>query len=83
VIAREATARHWSAFGATGVGLRDLDPGGKYKWRHDGEHHLFNPQSIHKLQHACRTNDFKLFGEYSAIINTRRSGGPRCAGSWS
>src|SRR4029078_3593092 len=60
-----------SAFGATGVGLRDLDPGGKYKWRHDGEHHLFNPQSIHKLQHACRTSDFKLFGEYSEIINTQ------------
>src|SRR5207247_3864038 len=32
---------------------------------------LFNPQSIHKLQHACRTNDFTLFGEYSALINTQ------------
>src|SRR5260221_13985832 len=71
VIGREATGRHWSAFGATGVGLRDLDPGGKYKWRYDGEHLLFNPQSIHKLQHACRTNDFTLFGEYSALINTQ------------
>ena len=71
VIAREATARHGSAFGATGASLRDLDPGGKYKWRYDGEHHLFNPQSIHKLQHACRTNDFKLFGEYSTLINTQ------------
>ncbi|HVR70448.1 MAG TPA: glutamate synthase large subunit [Vicinamibacteria bacterium] len=69
VIAREATARHWSAFGATGAAVRDLDAGGRYKWRHDGEHHLFNPQSIHKLQHACRTNDAKLFGEYSALIN--------------
>ena len=56
-------------FGATGDGLRDLDPGGKYKWRYDGEHHLFNPETIHKLQHACRTNDFKLFGEYSTLIN--------------
>jgi glutamate synthase (ferredoxin) len=69
VIAREATARHWSAFGRTGVGVRDLDPGGKYKWRHDGEHHLFNPQTIHKLQHACRTGDFRLFGEYTALVN--------------
>jgi glutamate synthase (ferredoxin) len=69
VIAREAVSRHWSAFGRTGVGIRDLDPGGRYKWRHDGEHHLFNPQTIHKLQHACRTGDFRLFTEYSALVN--------------
>jgi glutamate synthase (NADPH) large chain len=68
VVAREATARHWSAFGKAGA-LRDLDPGGRYKWRHDGEHHLFGPETIHKLQHACRTGDFRLFGEYAALVN--------------
>jgi glutamate synthase (NADPH/NADH) large chain len=69
VVAREATARHWAAFGTSGIKTHELDPGGKYKWRHDGEHHLFNPQTIHKLQHACRTNDFRLFQEFSALVN--------------
>ena len=41
-------------------------------------------RSIHKLQHACRTNDFKLFKRVQrSSSTTRRSGGPRCAGSWS
>jgi glutamate synthase (ferredoxin) len=69
VVAREATSRHWAAFGTTGISTHELDPGGKYKWRHDGEHHLFNPQTIHKLQHACRTNDFRLFQEFSTLVN--------------
>jgi glutamate synthase (NADPH) large chain len=69
VVAREATSRHWAAFGTTGISTHELDPGGRYKWRHDGEHHLFNPQTIHKLQHACRTNDFRLFQEFSTLVN--------------
>jgi len=69
VVAREATSRHWAAFGTSGIATHELDPGGKYKWRHDGEHHLFNPQTIHKLQHACRTNDFRLFQEFSSLVN--------------
>jgi glutamate synthase (NADPH) large chain len=69
VVAREATSRHWAAFGTSGISTHELDPGGKYKWRHDGEHHLFNPQTIHKLQHACRTNDFRLFQEFSTLVN--------------
>jgi glutamate synthase (NADPH/NADH) large chain len=69
VVAREATSRHWAAFGTAGIKTHELDPGGKYKWRHDGEHHLFNPQTIHKLQHACRTNDFRLFQEFSSLVN--------------
>ena len=69
VIAREASSRHWAAFGQGEGALGDLDTGGKYRWRHDGEHHLFNPETIHKLQHACRTGDFRLFQEYSTLIN--------------
>ena len=59
----------------------ELDAGGKYKWRHDGEHHLFNPETIHKLQHACRTNDYRLFKEYSAPRQRAGAdGAPPCAG---
>ena len=46
-----------------------LDAGGQYQWRHDGEFHLFNPQTVHKLQLACRTGSFKVFQEYSKLVN--------------
>jgi len=48
-----------------------LDAGGQYQWRDDGEFHLFNPQSIHKLQLACRLGSYKLFKEYSELINNQ------------
>ena len=46
-----------------------LDPGGFYQWRADGELHLFNPQTVHALQTACRNNDYKIFKNYSRLIN--------------
>ncbi len=69
VIAREALLRHEHAFPPIAVQGPTLDPGGHYQWRHDGEFHLFNPQTVHKLQLACRTGSFKTFKEYSASVN--------------
>src|SRR5690349_23670881 len=46
-------------------------PGGNYQWRVDGERHLFNPQTIHKLQYATRTNNYKVFKEYSGLVNAQ------------
>ena len=46
-----------------------LDAGGQYQWREDGEYHLFNPQTIHKLQTAVRTGNYKIFKEYSTLVN--------------
>jgi glutamate synthase (ferredoxin) len=67
-IAAEAEARHRRAFPAAEVnGL--LDAGGQYQWRDGGEYHLFNPQTIHKLQIACRTNSPKIYREYADLIN--------------
>jgi glutamate synthase (ferredoxin) len=68
VLAEEVLARHRHAFPdrpITGV----LDPGGQYQWRADGEYHLFNPQTIHKLQIACRLNSEKIYREYAGLIN--------------
>ena len=48
-----------------------LDAGGQYQWRDDGEFHLFNPQTIHKLQNACRTGNYKIFQEYAELINNQ------------
>jgi glutamate synthase domain-containing protein 2/glutamate synthase domain-containing protein 1/glutamate synthase domain-containing protein 3 len=69
VIAREVLLRHEHAFPPFPVNGRALDAGGQYQWRQDGEHHLFNPQSVHKLQLACRTGSFKVFKEYSSLVN--------------
>jgi glutamate synthase (ferredoxin) len=69
VIAKESKMRHDHAFPDRQVNGRTLDGGGQYQWRGDGELHLFNPQTIHKLQYACRSNDFKAFREYSELVN--------------
>ena len=69
VIAREARLRHDHAFPERQVNGRNLDDGGQYQWRGSGEVHLFNPQTIHKLQYACRSNDYRAFREYSRMID--------------
>jgi len=68
-IAREALMRHRHAFPEIQANGRTLDEGGQFQWRKDGEHHLFNPQTIHKLQLAARTNDYEVYKEYAALIN--------------
>jgi len=69
VIAQEAQTRHRAGFPLRGKHAEVLDPGGQYQWRANGEYHLFNPESIHKLQLAARTNNFKVFQEYAKEIN--------------
>jgi glutamate synthase (ferredoxin) len=46
-----------------------LGTGGVYQYRADGEPHLFNPETIHYLQAACRTGDYRLFKRYSELVN--------------
>jgi glutamate synthase (ferredoxin) len=69
VIAREVRARHQLAFPDRQVNGHVLEPGGQYQWRADGELHLFNPQTIHSLQEACRNGDYKAFKLYSSQVN--------------
>jgi glutamate synthase (ferredoxin) len=69
VIAEEVRQRHRHAFPDRSVNGATLDPGGQYQWRSDGEYHLFNPETIHKLQVAARTNNFNVFREYSELVN--------------
>jgi glutamate synthase (ferredoxin) len=68
VLAEEVLKRHSHAFPDRAVN-GTLDPGGQYQWRDGGEFHLFNPQTIHKLQIACRLNSEKIYREYAALIN--------------
>jgi glutamate synthase (ferredoxin) len=70
VIAAEARARHSHAFPDRPVN-GTLEAGGQYQWRDGGEFHLFNPQTIHKLQNACRTGSYKIFQEYAELVNNQ------------
>lgn len=68
-IYEEVRSRHRKAFPPRVNGVEVLDPGGVYQWRHDGEQHLFNPQTVHQLQIACRTGNYDFFQKYSATVN--------------
>ncbi|MFQ5829642.1 MAG: glutamate synthase large subunit [Candidatus Methylomirabilia bacterium] len=71
VIARESTLRHRRAFPERPIGKRDLDLGGEYQWRRDGEYHLFNPETVFKLQHATQNGQYRIFKEYTELVNNQ------------
>src|SRR5205085_245743 len=71
VIAAEVAARHRRAFPDRQLNGHTLDVGGQYQYRKEGEYHLFNPETVHKLQYACRANNYKVFKEYSALVNNQ------------
>ncbi len=68
-IAREALAKHNLAFSKKNTPVDRLPVGGIYQWKRKGEFHLFNPQTIHLLQHSTRTGDYSLFKKYSKLVN--------------
>src|ERR1700722_11554990 len=70
VIAEEALVRHRHAFPDRPMN-GTLEAGGQYQWRDSGEYHLFNPQTIHKLQNACRLGSYKIFQEYAELVNNQ------------
>jgi glutamate synthase (ferredoxin) len=69
VVAEEARRRHERAFGARPAGPVELDGGGEYQWRRDGEFHLFNPETVFKLQHATRTGQYAIFKDYTRLVD--------------
>jgi len=66
-ISEEVRRRHARAYGSTPS--NDLQSGGEYQWRRDGELHLFNPDTVFKLQHATRSGQYKIFKEYTALVD--------------
>ena len=48
---------------------RELEVGGEYQWRREGEYHLFNPDTVFKLQHATRTGQYTIFKEYTKLVD--------------
>jgi glutamate synthase (NADPH) large chain len=73
VIAREVAQRHHRAYprGGNEAAHRTLEVGGEYQWRREGEPHLFNPQTVFKLQHATRTRRYEIFKEYTSLVDSQ------------
>jgi len=69
VIAEEVRRRHARAFPERPVGEAELDWGGEYQWRRDGEHHMVNPDMIVKLQHSTRVGDYAAFKGYTRLCD--------------
>ncbi|MHB8456541.1 MAG: glutamate synthase large subunit, partial [Acidimicrobiales bacterium] len=70
-IAAEVAKRHERAF-KTAPGLPsqlEIGTGGEYQWRRDGEHHLFNPKTVFKLQHATRAKRYDVFKQYTTLVD--------------
>ncbi|GAA0638553.1 glutamate synthase large subunit [Kutzneria viridogrisea] len=70
-LAREVALRHRRAFPVDGVRAahRELETGGEYQWRREGEAHLFNPTTVFKLQHSTRSRRYEVFKEYTEAVN--------------
>jgi len=68
-IAKEILAKHELAFAKKSSPVDRLTEGGVYQWKRRGEFHLFNPQTIHLLQHSTKTNDYASFKKYSKLVN--------------
>ena len=68
-IEQEISKRYSKAYKEQHIGELDLEVGGQYRWRRNGEHHLFNPLTIAKLQESVRSNKPKTYKEYSELIN--------------
>ncbi len=68
-VAMETLVHHERAFPDREGGRHDLEWGGQYQWRRDGEYHLFNPDTVFRLQHATRTGQFDIFREYTKMVN--------------
>ncbi len=68
-VAEEVRKRHARAFPSRSGAHVDLDSGGEYQWRRDGEIHLFNPETVFKLQHATRSGQYSVFREYTKLVD--------------
>ena len=71
MIHAEVLARHDVAYPPTGISPahRRLDVGGEYQWRREGEPHLFDPETVFRLQHATRNKRFDIFRDYTDHID--------------
>jgi glutamate synthase (NADPH/NADH) large chain len=68
-IAREVLVRHKVAYHESPNMTPRLEVGGFYQWKQRGEAHIFNPQTVHLLQHSTKNNSYEQFKKYSKLID--------------
>jgi len=68
-ITAEALYHHRRAYSDRDAGPADLEEGGQYQWRRDGEYHLFNPETVFKLQHATKAGRYDVFRQYTRLVD--------------
>jgi len=70
-LAKEVAARHAEAHPKRPEerAHRELELGGEYQWRREGTIHLFNPETVYKLQHATRAGRYDVFQQYTAMVD--------------
>lgn len=70
-IAEEVARRHATAYPRGGIAPahRELAIGGEYQWRREGEPHLFDPETVFRLQHSTRTGSYDIFKQYTDRVN--------------
>ena len=70
-VAREVAMRHRKAYPPDGIvhTHRELEIGGEYQWRREGEPHLFDPETVFRLQHSTRTGRYDVFKQYTARVD--------------
>jgi glutamate synthase (ferredoxin) len=68
-ISEEVRRRHERAFETRAAGPAELESGGEYQWRRDGEYHLFNPETVFRLQHATRSGQYSIFKDYTRLVD--------------
>ncbi|CAI9410175.1 glutamate synthase large subunit [Aestuariimicrobium sp. T2.26MG-19.2B] len=70
-IAEEVNLRHQQAYPLSGVpnAHRTLPVGGEYQWRREGEQHLFDPESVFRLQHSTQTGRYDIFKRYTKLVD--------------
>ncbi|MCC3160693.1 glutamate synthase large subunit [Hymenobacter sp. 15J16-1T3B] len=72
-IARETLYKQFQGFKSSSAEEQPLLPeGGVYQWRRRGEAHMFNPETVHLLQHATRTNDYAVYRRYARLVNEQQ-----------
>ncbi len=71
VIADEVAMRHTTAYPPSGIEVahRRLEVGGEYQWRREGEPHLFDPETVFRLQHATRAKRYDVFKAYTSRVD--------------
>jgi len=71
VLAEEVARRHTTAYPPGGVAPphRQLEVGGEYQWRREGEHHLFDPETVFRLQHSTRTGRYDVYEQYTQRVD--------------